>query len=139
MLAPSPPQVTSAVIQARLFAEWERSIQVTLEGRTFWLMQHMLRYSTEKENENDLCKVLFVAGVGVACGWAPKKTIVAKLAEVSNFAVQKLGVSPGRLSELQTLHLPGGKTFVIKHGCGHPYVFMLKDEYGKFFSTQPPQ
>ncbi len=119
--------------------EWGSPIQVRLEGRTFWLMQHMLRYSSEKENENDLCKVLFAAGVGAECGWAPKKNIAAKLMDVSNFAVRELGVSSDRLVELQTLHIPAGKSFVAEHGCSHPYIRMMKGQFGKFFSAQQKQ
>jgi hypothetical protein len=115
--------------------EWGSPIQVSIDGRQLWIMQYMLRYGPKKENENDVCKVLFAAGVGAKCGWAPRKAIVATLKKVGEFAVKELEISSDRLLDLQTLHIPAGRKFAETHTCQHPYVILMKRDYGRYFST----
>ncbi len=116
--------------------EWGSPIQVRIDGRTFWIMQYMLTYDRPKEDENDYSKVLFAAGVGVECNWAPKSRMVIQLQRLGDFAVEKLGISPDRAIDLQTLHIPGGRSFAKKYGCSHPYAQMMKLQYGPFFAGE---
>jgi len=71
-----------------------------MEGKRFWMMQHMIRYSPEKKKENELAKLFFVAGVFIHYEWAPPKVMEFKTMRIGDYGIEHLNIHPDRVYEL---------------------------------------
>ncbi len=114
-------------------ADWGRPVEVIVDGKRFWTMQHMIQYSPEKEKENELARLYFAGGVGINCGWASPNVMMFKIMRIGDYGIEKMGIHSDRVYELQKMHLRDGKADAQKYGCNHPYIQMIKKDYGKYF------